>query len=42
MANLVFKGLVVAVIGGTGLLWRVVVLFGVSLAGGAVLLLFWP
>jgi uncharacterized membrane protein (DUF4010 family) len=42
MANLVFKGGVVAVLGSPELRRRVVLLFGVSLAGSAAILLLWP
>ncbi|MHC4427379.1 MAG: MgtC/SapB family protein [Planctomycetota bacterium] len=42
MANLVFKVATVALLGFRGLLWRIAILFGISLAGGVALLLFWP
>lgn len=42
MANLVFKTAVIATLGSPKLLWRIAVLFGISLAGGAVLFVFWP
>ncbi|MHC4946966.1 MAG: MgtC/SapB family protein [Planctomycetota bacterium] len=42
LANLVFKTGAVALLGSRGLLGRVAVLFGLSLAGGVALLLFWP
>jgi uncharacterized membrane protein (DUF4010 family) len=42
MANLVFKGGVVAALGSAELRRRIVVLFGASLAGSAAILLLWP
>jgi uncharacterized membrane protein (DUF4010 family) len=42
LANLVFKAVAVAVLGHRRLLWRVAVAFGLSLAAGAAVLLFWP
>ncbi|HSR41320.1 MAG TPA: MgtC/SapB family protein [Longimicrobiales bacterium] len=42
MANLVFKGGAVAVLGSRALLLRVAVVFGISLAGGVALLALWP
>lgn len=42
MANLVFKTAVIAGLGSPRLLWRIVLLFGISLAGGIGLFLFWP
>lgn len=41
MANLVFKGLIVVVLGGVALRRRIVLLFGLSLLCGASLLVFW-
>lgn len=42
LANLVFKMGIVAVLGSRRMLGRVAVLFGVALAGGAVIFLIWP
>jgi uncharacterized membrane protein (DUF4010 family) len=42
MSNIVFKGAAVAVLGGRALRRRVAILFGISLAGGALILLLWP
>ncbi|HED31811.1 MAG TPA: MgtC/SapB family protein [Prosthecochloris aestuarii] len=42
LSNIVFKGGVVAVIGHPRLWKRVLLLFGLSIAGGIVLLMFWP
>jgi uncharacterized membrane protein (DUF4010 family) len=42
MANLVFKGIAVAVLSNANLAKRVAVLFGIALAFGALILLFWP
>jgi uncharacterized membrane protein (DUF4010 family) len=42
MANIVFKGGVVAAVGQRRLLGRIAVGFGVSIGVGVLLLLFWP
>jgi uncharacterized membrane protein (DUF4010 family) len=42
LANLVFKAGAVAVLGSRSVTWRVLLLFGLSLAMGAALLAFWP
>ncbi len=42
LANVVFKGAVVAVLGARGLTRRIAVLFGLTLVGGAAVLLLWP
>jgi uncharacterized membrane protein (DUF4010 family) len=42
IANLLFKGGIVAVLGGRRLLARVAMPFGISIAAGILLLLFWP
>jgi len=42
MANLVFKGGAVALLGSRALFLRVAVVFGISLAGGGALLALWP
>jgi uncharacterized membrane protein (DUF4010 family) len=42
LSNLFLKGMAVALLGDRGLLKRIAVVFGASLAGGVLLLLFWP
>lgn len=42
LSNILFKGVAVAFLGARGLFLRVLVLFGLSLAGGLCLLFFWP
>ena len=42
LSNILFKGLVVAGLGHRTLFLRVLLLFGLSIAGGVLLLLFWP
>jgi len=42
MSNLVFKAGAVVLLGSRAMLKRVAVVFGLSLAGGAAILLFWP
>jgi uncharacterized membrane protein (DUF4010 family) len=42
MANLVFKGLVVALLGSRRLLTYTIILFGLALVGGAAILMLWP
>lgn len=42
MANLVFKGLAVAVLGDARLRRNIILLFGLSFAGGVALLIAWP
>ena len=42
MSNILFKIIIVAVLGNRRLFSRMAVLFGISLAAGAALLLFWP
>jgi uncharacterized membrane protein (DUF4010 family) len=42
LSNILFKGFVVAVLGPARLLVRIGMLFGLSLAGGVLILLFWP
>jgi len=42
LANFLFKGAVVAVLGHRRLAARVALLFGAALAGGVLILLFWP
>jgi len=42
MSNLVFKACAVAVLGSRRLLGRIVLVFGISLIGGVLLLIFWP
>lgn len=42
MSNLLFKGLAVGFLGARGLLWRIALLFTLSLAGGIVILILWP
>ncbi len=42
LSNLVFKGAVVALLGHPRLLARVSLAFGVAIAGGAALIIFWP
>ncbi len=42
IANLLFKGGIVAVLGGRKLLARIAMLFGINIAAGVALLLFWP
>lgn len=42
LANLVFKGGVVAVLGGRRMLARVALVFGAGLVAGGLVLLFWP
>ncbi|ASQ91780.1 hypothetical protein CHL67_10480 [Prosthecochloris sp. GSB1] len=41
LSNILFKGVAVAFLGARGLFLRILVLFGLSLAGGLLLLLFW-
>ncbi len=42
LANLVFKGGMVAVLGSRRLTWQIAILFGLSLLGGILLLMLWP
>lgn len=42
LANIAFKGACACVLGSAGLRRRIVVLFGLALAGGAAILRFWP
>lgn len=42
LSNILFKAGAVAVLGNRRLFYRVVLLFGISLAGGTAILLFWP
>ncbi|PWW82739.1 hypothetical protein CR164_03075 [Prosthecochloris marina] len=42
MSNILFKAAAVAVLGNRQLFFRIALLFGISLAGGIALLLFWP
>ena len=42
LSNLAFKGLLVALLGHRSLLRRILLVFGISLAGGGGVLLFWP
>jgi uncharacterized membrane protein (DUF4010 family) len=42
MSNTLFKGILVVAMGHPRLAWRVGLLFGAAIAGGAVLLLAWP
>ena len=42
LANIVFKGMVVGVLGAPRLFGRVAVLFGLTLLGGAMVIAFWP
>lgn len=42
MANIVFKGLVVAVLGGTALAREVGIAFAIALGGGITILMLWP
>ena len=42
MSNLVFKGGSAMFLGSADLRWRIAVFFGLALAGGAAILLFWP
>lgn len=42
MSNLVFKVVAVAVLGPPRLFFRILVVFGISLAGGGLILAFWP
>ncbi|WP_294347696.1 DUF4010 domain-containing protein [Prosthecochloris sp.] len=42
MSNILFKAAAVAVLGNRRLFFRIALLFGISLAGGMALLLFWP
>ncbi len=42
LANLVFKGAIVAFLGDARLAWRVALLFAIAMAGGIVIILFWP
>jgi hypothetical protein len=42
MANLVFKGLVVAALGNARLRSRIAALFGLALGGAAAVLWLWP
>jgi uncharacterized membrane protein (DUF4010 family) len=42
MSNLVFKACAVALLGNRFLLKRIVVIFGLSFAGGVLILIFWP
>ena len=42
MSNLVFKACAVAVLGHRRLFARIAFAFGIALAGGVLLLLFWP
>jgi uncharacterized membrane protein (DUF4010 family) len=42
LANLVFKGGIVAVLGPPALTWRIVVLFGIAVVGGLLIFWLWP
>jgi uncharacterized membrane protein (DUF4010 family) len=42
MSNTVFKGIAAIVLGSSALRRRIITLFGLALAGGAAILLFWP
>jgi len=42
LSNIVFKAIIVAVLGHPGLLRRIAPVFGISLAGGIAILLLWP
>lgn len=42
MSNLLFKAAAVAVLADRRLLWRILVMFGIALAGGALVLALWP
>jgi len=42
MSNLVFKGAAVALLGHRRLLWQVALVFAAALAGGGLILAFWP
>ncbi|MFG0330449.1 MAG: MgtC/SapB family protein [Phycisphaerales bacterium] len=42
LANLVFKAIAVAALGGMALLWRVSILFGLAIVAGVALLFLWP
>ncbi len=42
LSNILFKGFVIAILGPSRLLGRIALLFGFSLAGGALLLWLWP
>jgi hypothetical protein len=42
MSNIVFKGLIIATLGHRRLLTYIMVVFGLSLVGGAAILVFWP
>jgi uncharacterized membrane protein (DUF4010 family) len=42
LANLVFKGGTVAVLGPPALTWRIVVLFGITVIGGLLIFWLWP
>jgi uncharacterized membrane protein (DUF4010 family) len=42
MSNLIFKACAVGLLGSPRLLKRVLLIFGISLAGGVALLLLWP
>jgi len=42
MSNTLFKGIIVWAMGDRRLGWRMSALFGAAIAGGAVLLIFWP
>ncbi len=42
MSNILFKAGAVAILGNSRLFYRVALLFGIVLAGGAALVLFWP
>jgi uncharacterized membrane protein (DUF4010 family) len=42
LSNIMFKGVVVAILGAPQLLFRIALLFGCSMLGGGVLLWLWP
>jgi uncharacterized membrane protein (DUF4010 family) len=42
LSNIVFKVGIVAVLGTKALLWRISIAFGIAIAGGTAILVFWP
>jgi hypothetical protein len=42
LANLVFKGAIVALLGSPQLMWRIAALFGSAVVGGLLIFWFWP
>jgi uncharacterized membrane protein (DUF4010 family) len=42
LANLVFKGAIVALLGPPPLMWRIAALFGSAVVGGLLILWLWP